>query len=57
MKVSVHKGPVLSLQLFIIVFDALPREMGMFQLTGSRASLAAFTRKMVMLWTETTIED
>ena len=56
-KVSVHQGPVLNPLLFIIVLDALSREMGMFQLTGSRASLSAFTRKRVMLWTEATIED
>ena len=56
-KVSVHHGPVLSQLLFIIVLDALSREMGMFQLTESRASLSAFTRKRVMLWTEATIED
>ena len=56
-KVSVHQGPVLSPLLFIIMLDALSREMGMFQLTGSRASLSAFTRKRVMLWTEATIEE
>ena len=56
-KVSVRQGPVLSPLLFIIVLDALSREMGRFQLTGSRASLTAFTRKMVILWTEATIED
>ena len=55
-KVSVHQGPVLSPLLFIIVLDDLLREMGMFQLTGSRASLSAFTRERVMLWTEATIE-
>ena len=55
--VSVHQGPVLSPLLFIIVHDALSREMGRFQLTGSRASLSAFTRKRVMLWSEATIED
>ena len=55
--VRVHQGPVLSPLLFIIVLDALSREMGRFQLTGSRASLSAFTRKRVMLWTEATIED
>ena len=42
---------------FIIVLDALSREMGRLQLTGSRASLSVLTRKMVMLWTEATIED
>ena len=56
-KVSEHQGPVLSPLLFIIVLDALSREMGRFQLPGSRASLSAFTRKGVMLWTEATIED
>ena len=56
-KVSVHQVPVLSPLLFIIVLDALLREMGRFQLTGSRASLSAFTRKRVMLWTKATIED
>ena len=56
-KVSVQQVPVLSPLLFIIMLDALSREMGMFQLTGSRASLSAFTRKMVMLWTDATIED
>ena len=55
--VSVHQGTVLSPLLFIIVLDALSREMGRFQLTGSRASLCAFTRKRVMFWTEATIED
>ena len=44
-KVSVHQGPVLSPLLFIIVLDALSREMGRFQLTESRASLSAFTGK------------
>ena len=29
-KVSVHQGPVLSPQLFIILLDALSREMGSF---------------------------
>ena len=56
-KVSKHQGPVLSPLHFIIVHDALPQEMGRFQLTGSRATLSAFTRKRVMLWTEATIED
>ena len=56
-KVGVHQGPVLSPLLFIIVLDALSREMGRFQLTGSRDSLSAFTKKRVMLWTEATIED
>ena len=56
-KVSVHQGSVLSPLLFIIVLDDLLREMEIFQLTGSRASLSAFTRKRVMLWTEATIED
>ena len=35
-KVSVHQGPVLSPQLFIIVLYALSREIGRFQLTGSK---------------------
>ena len=57
-KVSVHQGPVfVGPLLFIIVLDALSREMGRFQLTGSRASLSAFTRKRLMLWTEATKED
>ena len=56
-KVSVHQGPVLSPLLFIIVLDALSLEMGRFQLTGSRGSLSAFIRKMMMLWAEATIED
>ena len=56
-KVSVHQGPVLSPLLFISVLDALSREMGRFQLTGSRASFSVFTRKRVMLWTEATLED
>ena len=51
-KVCVHQGPVISSLLFIIVLDALSWEIGTFQLTGSRASLSPFTRKMVMLWTE-----
>ena len=45
MKVSVDQGPVLSPLLIVIMLDALSREMGNFQLTGSRASLSAFTRK------------
>ena len=49
-KFSVQQGPVLSPLLIIIVLDALSREMGRFQLTGSRASLSAFTRKRAMLW-------
>ena len=56
-KVIVYPGPPLSPLLFIIVLDALSWEMGRFKLTGSRASLSAFTRKRVMLWTEATIED
>ena len=56
-KVCVHKGPMLSPLLFIIVLDALSREMGRFQPTGSRVSLSAFTRKRVMLWAEATIEN
>ena len=56
-KGSVRQGPVLSPLLFIIMLDALLREMVRFQLTGNRASLSAFTRKRAMLWTEATIED
>ena len=56
-KFSVHQGSVLSPLLFIIVLDALSREIRRFQLTWNRASLSAFTRKRVMLWTEATIED
>ena len=48
---------MLSPLLSIIVLDALSQEIGMFQLTWNRASLSAFTRKRVMLWTEATIED
>ena len=57
MKISVHQGSVLSLMLCIIVLDVLSREIRRFQLTWNRASLSAFTRKRVMLWTEATIED
>ena len=56
-KVSVRQGPVLSPLLFIIMLDALSREMVGFRLTGSRASLSAFTRKRAVLWTEASIED
>ena len=56
-KFSVHQGSVLSPLLFIIVLDALSREIRRFQLTWNRASLSVFTRKRVMLWTEATIED
>ena len=51
MKFGVHQGSVLSPLLFIIVLDALLRE------TWNRASLSAFTRKRVMLWTEATKEE
>ena len=44
-KVSEHQGPRLIPLLFIIVLDALSREMGRFQLTGSRASLSAFIKE------------
>ena len=57
MKVSEHQGPRLRPLLFVIVLDALSREMGRFQLTGSRATLSAFIKERVMLWTEATIED
>ena len=43
-KVSVDQVPLLSPLLFIVILDALSREMGKFQLIGSRASLSAFTR-------------
>ena len=56
-KFSEHQGSGLSPLLIIIVLDALLREIRRFQLTWNRASLSAFTRKMVMLWTEATIED
>ena len=56
-KFGVHQGSVLSPLLFIIVFDALSREIRRFQLTWNRASLSAFTGKRVILWTEATIED
>ena len=56
-KFGVHQGSVLCPLLVIIVLDALSREIRRFQLTWNRASLSAFTRKMVMLCTEATIED
>ena len=56
-KFGVHQGSVLSPLLFIIVLDALSQDIRRFQLTWNRASLSAFTRKKVMLWTEATIED
>ena len=52
---GVHQGSVLSPLLFIIVLDASSQEIRRFQLTWNRASLSAFTRKRVMLWTEATI--
>ena len=52
-KFSVQQGSV----LFIIVLDALSREIRRFMLTLNRASLSAFTMKRVMLWTKATIED
>ena len=55
MKTGEHHGSVLSLLIFIIVLDVLSRQMGSLQLTRSRASLSAFTRKRVMLWTKVTI--
>ena len=56
-KFGVHQGSVLSPLIFIIAHDALSRDIRRFQLTWNRASLSAFTRKRVMLWTEATIED
>ena len=56
-KFGVHQGSVLSPLLFIIVLDALSWEIRRFQSTCNRASLSAFTRQRVMLWTEATIED
>ena len=56
-KFGVHQSSVLSPLLFIIVLDALSREIRRFQLTWNRASLSAFTRKRLVLWTEATIED
>ena len=52
-KFGVHQSSVLSPLLFTIVLDALSRIIRRFQL--NRASLSAFTRKRVMLWTEATI--
>ena len=54
-KFGVHQGSVPSPLLFIIVLDALPREIRRFQLIWNRASLSAFTRKRVMHWTEATL--
>ena len=56
-KFGVHQGSVLSPLLFTIVLDALSRDIRRFQLTWNRASLSAFTRKRVMLWTKATIGD
>ena len=50
-KFGVHQGCVL---LFIIVFDALSREIRRFQLTWNKALLSVFTRKRVMFGTEAT---
>ena len=57
MKFGVHQGSVLSPLLFVLVLDALSREIRRVQLTWNRASMSAFTRKGVVLWTEATIED
>ena len=57
MKFDVHQGSVLGRLLITILLDALLREIRRFQLTSNRASLSAFTRKRVMLWTEAIIED
>ena len=56
-KFGVHQGSVLSALLFIIVLHALSREIRRFQQNWNRASLSAFTRKRVMLWTEATKEN
>ena len=56
-KFGVYQGSVLSPLPFTIVLDALSRDTRRFQLTWNRASLSAFTRKRVMLWTEATIGD
>ena len=56
-KFGVHQGSVLSPLLFIIVLDALSREIRRLKLTWNKAPLSVFTRKRVMLWTEATIED
>ena len=44
-KLDVHQGSVLSPLLFIIVVDALSREIRRFQLTWNRASLSAFIKE------------
>ena len=54
---GVHLGSVLSPLLFMSVLDALSREIRRFQLTWNKSSMSAFTRKRVMLLTETTIDD
>ena len=47
-KFGVHQGFVLSPLLFIIMLDALSRDIRRFQLTWNRASLSAFARERVI---------
>ena len=44
-KLGVHQGSVLSPLLFIIVLDALSREIRRFQLTWNKASLSLYKEK------------